>query len=66
VAGQEPKYVNSPESPLFQKKRTLYGLAQARDAIRKRERAVLVEGYFDHLALLRRGSRRPSPRWAPR
>ena len=55
VAGQEPKYVNSPESPLFQKKRTLYGLAQARDAIRKRERAVLVEGYFDHLALLRAG-----------
>jgi DNA primase len=55
VAGQEPKYVNSPESPLFQKKRTLYGLAQARDAIRKRERVVLVEGYFDHLALLRAG-----------
>jgi DNA primase len=52
---QEPKYVNSPESPLFQKKRTLYGLSQARDAIRKRERAVLVEGYFDHLALLRAG-----------
>ncbi len=55
VAGQEPKYVNSPESPLFQKKRTLYGLSQAREAIRKRERAVLVEGYFDHLALLRAG-----------
>jgi DNA primase len=55
AAGQEPKYVNSPESPLFQKKRTLYGLSQARDAIRRKERAVIVEGYFDHLALLRAG-----------
>jgi DNA primase len=52
---QEPKYLNSPESPLFQKKRTLYGLSQAREAIRRRERVVLVEGYFDHLALLRAG-----------
>lgn len=55
AAGQEPKYLNSPESPLFQKKRLLYGLAQARDAIRRKDRAVLVEGYFDHLALLRAG-----------
>ncbi|MGH9369309.1 MAG: DNA primase [Thermoanaerobaculia bacterium] len=55
AAGQEPKYLNSPESPLFQKKRTLYGLSQAREAIRRRERVVLVEGYFDHLALLRAG-----------
>ncbi|HEY7113925.1 MAG TPA: DNA primase [Thermoanaerobaculia bacterium] len=53
--GQEPKYLNSPETPLFQKKRTLYGLSQARDAIRRQERAVLVEGYFDHLALVRAG-----------
>jgi DNA primase len=53
--GQEPKYLNSPESPIFQKKRTLYGLSQARDAIRRRERVVLVEGYFDHLALWRAG-----------
>ncbi|MCA1581008.1 MAG: DNA primase [Acidobacteria bacterium] len=51
----EPKYLNSPESPIFQKKRTLYGLASARDAIRRRERVVLVEGYFDHLALLSAG-----------
>ena len=55
AAGQEPKYLNSPESPLFQKKRLLYGLAQARDAVRRRNRAVLVEGYFDHVALLRAG-----------
>ncbi len=53
--GGEPKYLNSPESPIFQKKRTLYGLSDARDAIRRRERVVLVEGYFDHLALLSAG-----------
>ncbi len=54
-AAQEPKYLNSPETPLFQKKRTLYGLSQARESIRRQERVVLVEGYFDHLALLRAG-----------
>lgn len=51
----EPKYLNSPESPVFSKKRLLYGLFQAREAIRRRDRVVLVEGYFDHLALLRSG-----------
>jgi len=51
----EPKYLNSPESPIFQKKRTLYGLSEARDAMRRRERVVLVEGYFDHLALVSAG-----------
>jgi DNA primase len=54
-AGQEPKYLNSPESPVFVKKRLLYGLSEARDAIRRKERVVLVEGYFDHLALLEAG-----------
>ena len=52
---QEPKYLNSPESPVFLKKRLLYGLSEARDAIRKRDRVILVEGYFDHLALLQAG-----------
>ena len=51
----EPKYLNSPESPVFQKKRLLYGLSDARDAIRRRDRAVVVEGYFDHLALVAAG-----------
>ncbi len=51
----EPKYLNSPESPIFSKKRLLYGLFQAREAIRRRDRVVLVEGYFDHLALVRAG-----------
>ncbi len=52
---QEPKYLNSPESPVFLKKRLLYGLSEARDSIRKHDRVVLVEGYFDHLALLQAG-----------
>jgi DNA primase len=51
----EPKYLNSPESPVFLKKRLLYGLSDARDAIRRKERVVLVEGYFDHLALVSAG-----------
>ena len=53
--GNEPKYLNSPESPVFQKKRLLYGLSDAREAIRKTDRVVLVEGYFDHIALLTAG-----------
>ncbi len=53
--GGEPKYLNSPESPVFSKKRLLYGLSEAREAIRRRDRVVLVEGYFDHLALVRAG-----------
>jgi DNA primase len=51
----EPKYLNSPESPVFSKKRVLYGLFEAREAIRRKDRVVLVEGYFDHLALVRAG-----------
>jgi DNA primase len=51
----EPKYLNSPESPVFSKKRVLYGLFEARESIRRKDRVVLVEGYFDHLALVRAG-----------
>src|SRR5206468_8491068 len=50
VEGQ-PKYLNSPESPLFQKRRSVFGLAAARDAINERRRVVLVEGYIDVIAL---------------
>ena len=51
----EPKYLNSPETPLFEKGRELYGLAQARPAIRAAGRAIVVEGYMDVLALAQHG-----------
>jgi DNA primase len=47
----EPKYMNSPETPLFEKGRELYGLPQARDAIRSAGLALVVEGYMDVVAL---------------
>jgi DNA primase len=50
-----PKYINSPESPVYTKGAMLFGLWQARHAIRKRERAVLVEGNFDVVSLHARG-----------
>ncbi len=51
----EPKYLNSPETPLFEKGRELYGLAQARQAIRRANRVVVVEGYMDVVALAQYG-----------
>ena len=50
-----PKYLNSAESPVFRKGHTLYGLALARDAIRRADRAVVVEGYLDVIALVQAG-----------
>jgi DNA primase len=47
----EPKYLNSPESPLYSKGRLLYGLPQAREALRHEDLAMVVEGYLDLLAL---------------
>jgi DNA primase len=47
IDGEGAKYVNSPEGPLFNKRRTLYLLDRAKRAIRERGRAVLVEGYMD-------------------
>src|SRR5438309_3112767 len=46
-ADQVPKYLNSPETPIYSKGRTLYGLNLTKTAIRKVGFAVLVEGYFD-------------------
>jgi DNA primase len=46
-SGQQPKYLNSPETPIYVKGRTLYGLHLSRAAIIKAKHAVMVEGYFD-------------------
>ena len=51
IGAGEPKYLNSAESPTFQKGSTLYGLNWAKHAIRKDDRALLVEGYFDCVRL---------------
>lgn len=51
----EPKYLNSPESLLYSKSRHLYGLYQAREAIRRQDLVLIVEGYLDLLALQTRG-----------
>jgi DNA primase len=50
-----PKYLNGPESPLFKKGQTLYGLGLARDAIRAKDRVVVVEGYLDVIAVAQAG-----------
>jgi DNA primase len=51
----EPKYLNSPETPAFAKGRELYGLFQARPAIRSAGRVLVVEGYMDVVALAQHG-----------
>jgi DNA primase len=51
----QPKYLNSPETPLFSKSRTLYALDVAREGISQAEELVLVEGYFDAIALHQAG-----------
>jgi len=48
---ENPKYLNSPESPLFQKSKLAFGLYQAQKHIRELDHVILVEGYFDVLAL---------------
>ena len=47
--GDNPKYLNSPETTLYQKSQTLFGLDMAKQAIRKENQAILVEGYFDQM-----------------
>ena len=51
----EPKYLNSPETPLFEKGREVFGLPQARGALREKNTAIVVEGYMDVVALAQHG-----------
>ena len=51
----EPKYLNSPETPLFEKGREVFGLPQARAALRDKNTAIVVEGYMDVVALAQHG-----------
>ena len=52
-----PKYINSPESPLYHKSAVLFGLDMALPTVRTENALIIVEGYFDHLALYRAGVR---------
>ena len=54
-ADQQPKYLNSPETPIYSKGRTLYGLNLSKAAIRQGGFAVLVEGYFDFAQVYQAG-----------
>jgi DNA primase len=51
AADENPKYLNSPETPIYRKSYTLYNLHRAKDAIRKEQRAILVEGYMDAIGV---------------
>jgi len=55
LGDDKPKYLNSPETPVFQKGRELYGLYQARRANRNLDRIIIVEGYMDVIALAQNG-----------
>ncbi len=55
--GSEPKYLNSPETEVFEKGQHLFGLDKAANAIRKADKALVVEGYFDVIALHSAGVR---------
>ena len=56
IAGEDgPKYMNSPETPLFEKGRELYGLFEGRDALRETDCAIVVEGYMDVVMLAQHG-----------
>jgi DNA primase len=51
AADEKSKYLNSPETPIYRKSYTLYNLHRAKDAIRKEQRAILVEGYMDAIGV---------------
>ena len=53
--GDTPKYVNSPETPVYRKSSVLFGLSRARNSIQRKSRALIVEGYFDVISLHQAG-----------
>ncbi|MCB9762332.1 MAG: DNA primase [Alphaproteobacteria bacterium] len=55
LEGEGPKYINSPETEVYDKSSTLFGLGQARPAIQRRDRVIVVEGYFDVISLVQAG-----------
>jgi len=57
IGDGEPKYLNSPETPLYVKGKHLFGLNRAREAIRKQNRVFIVEGYFDQMRAYHYGIR---------
>jgi len=57
LGDEKPKYLNSPETPLFHKGRELYGLYEARNAVRELPRLLVVEGYMDVVSLAQFGIR---------
>ncbi len=57
LGGDEPKYLNSSDSLLYTKKRILYNLHRAREAIRREDCSILVEGYMDVIGLMQAGIR---------
>jgi len=56
-AGDEPKYLNSPETPIYKKSYVLYNLHRAKSEIRKEDRVILVEGYMDAIGVTAAGIR---------
>ncbi len=54
----QPKYLNSPETPIYRKTSVLYNLHRARDGMRRSNRAILVEGYMDVIGVYAAGSKK--------
>jgi DNA primase len=55
LGDEQPKYLNSPETPIYSKSNVLYHLDRAKDALRRQDFAILVEGYMDAIAVARAG-----------
>ena len=51
ISGDGPKYINSPETPIYHKGRNLYGLSRAKNSIRREGQALIVEGYMDAVSI---------------